>query len=51
MGLGRLNPKTWARLRGTRRMLVLVLPALAPTQSACDWPSSASTTAADDLCR
>ena len=26
------------RLRGTRRMLVLVLPALALTLSVCDWP-------------
>ena len=37
MGLGRLNPKTCARFWSTRRTLVLVLPALALTLSACDW--------------
>ena len=37
MGLGRLNPKTCARFWSTRRTLVLVLPALALTLTACDW--------------
>ena len=37
MKFGRLNPKTLAPFRGPR-CLLLVLPVLALTLSACDWP-------------